>query len=156
MKKLWILFSVLGIIFLDQLSKNFIQSACIEPVSVIGSTVRCIFVWNEGIAFSLPIGAMVTIPLTLFVVLFLLFLLFGKKVGFKGRNILFESHRVGLLDEIAYLLVIAGAIGNLVDRIMYGKVVDFISIGTFPVFNVADSCITIGAILILSRELFRS
>ncbi|MBM3179818.1 MAG: signal peptidase II [Chloroflexi bacterium] len=51
--------------------------------------------------------------------------------------------------KLAMGLQLAGAAGNLVDRLMMGKVTDFISIGTFPVFNVADSSITIGVIVLL-------
>ena len=51
--------------------------------------------------------------------------------------------------KLAMGLQLAGATGNLVDRLMVGKVTDFISIGTFPVFNVADSSITIGVIVLL-------
>ena len=47
--------------------------------------------------------------------------------------------------KLALTLQFAGATGNLIDRLMLGHVTDFISIGRFPVFNVADSCITIGA-----------
>ncbi|MDO8754428.1 MAG: signal peptidase II [Anaerolineales bacterium] len=51
--------------------------------------------------------------------------------------------------KLAMGLQLGGAAGNLVDRLMMGKVTDFISIGTFPVFNVADSSITIGVIVLL-------
>ena len=51
--------------------------------------------------------------------------------------------------KLAMGLQLAGAAGNLVDRLRMGKVTDFISIGTFPVFNVADSSITIGVIVLL-------
>ncbi|MDP2778494.1 MAG: signal peptidase II [Anaerolineales bacterium] len=51
--------------------------------------------------------------------------------------------------KLAMGLQLAGAAGNLVDRLMMGKVTDFISIGTFPVFNVADSSITIGVVVLL-------
>ena len=51
--------------------------------------------------------------------------------------------------RVALVLQLAGASGNLVDRLMMGKVTDFISIGTFPVFNVADSSITVGVIVLL-------
>jgi signal peptidase II len=56
------------------------------------------------------------------------------------------------LFRLALSLQLAGAVGNLVDRLTHdGKVTDFISVGTFPVFNVADSAITVGtAILILA------
>jgi len=52
--------------------------------------------------------------------------------------------------RIALILQLGGAIGNLIDRINYGHVTDFISVGTFPVFNVADSSISVGvAVLII-------
>ena len=51
---------------------------------------------------------------------------------------------------------LGGALGNLVDRLVRdGRVTDFISIGTFPVFNVADSCITVGTILLISLVWYR-
>lgn len=58
----------------------------------------------------------------------------------------------GWLFRLALSLQLAGAVGNLIDRLTHdGKVTDFISVGTFPVFNVADSAITVGtAILILA------
>lgn len=51
--------------------------------------------------------------------------------------------------KLAMGLQLAGAAGNLIDRLMFGRVTDFISVGTFPVFNVADSSITIGVIVLL-------
>ncbi|MDY6867785.1 MAG: signal peptidase II, partial [Chloroflexota bacterium] len=51
-------------------------------------------------------------------------------------------------------LQLGGALGNLIDRIRFGPVTDFISVGEFPVFNIADACITIGVgLLILSMWL---
>lgn len=51
--------------------------------------------------------------------------------------------------RLALVLQLAGASGNLVDRLLMAKVTDFISIGTFPVFNLADSSITIGVVVLL-------
>ena len=51
--------------------------------------------------------------------------------------------------RLALVLQLAGASGNLIDRLLRAKVTDFISIGTFPVFNIADSSITIGVIVLL-------
>ncbi len=51
--------------------------------------------------------------------------------------------------KVAMGLQLAGAAGNLIDRLLMGKVTDFISVGSFPVFNVADSSITIGVIVLL-------
>jgi signal peptidase II len=60
----------------------------------------------------------------------------------------------------ALALIMGGAIGNLVDRLMYGHVIDFLDFhlagwGHFPAFNIADSAITIGAILFIFDELRR-
>jgi signal peptidase II len=51
--------------------------------------------------------------------------------------------------KLAMGLQLAGAAGNLIDRLRVGRVTDFISVGTFPVFNVADSSITVGVIVLL-------
>ena len=51
--------------------------------------------------------------------------------------------------KVAMGLQLAGAAGNLIDRLMMGKVTDFISVGSFPVFNVADSSITVGVVVLL-------
>jgi len=51
--------------------------------------------------------------------------------------------------KIAMCLQLAGASGNLIDRLMMGKVTDFISVGTFPVLNIADASISIGVVVLL-------
>ena len=61
---------------------------------------------------------------------------------------------------VGLVLVLGGALGNLADRLarspgfLRGHVVDFVAVGWWPVFNVADSCITIGAIVLIVRTLF--
>ncbi len=51
--------------------------------------------------------------------------------------------------RLAMLFQLGGAVGNLIDRIRFGHVIDFISVGNFPVFNIADACITIGVAILL-------
>ena len=51
--------------------------------------------------------------------------------------------------RLAMSMQLGGAIGNLIDRLAHGRVTDFISIGTFPVFNVADASISVGAVVLL-------
>ena len=57
--------------------------------------------------------------------------------------------------KLAMGLQLAGASGNLIDRLMFGKVTDFLSVGTFPVFNVADSSISIGVVVLLIGVWFK-
>lgn len=50
--------------------------------------------------------------------------------------------------KISFILILSGAIGNLIDRLRYGYIIDFLDFRIWPVFNIADSSITIGAILL--------
>ena len=52
---------------------------------------------------------------------------------------------------LGFSLILGGAIGNLIDRITYGYVIDFIDFRIWPVFNIADSAITIGAVIIIIK-----
>jgi len=54
-----------------------------------------------------------------------------------------------ILLEIAISLQLSGAIGNIMDRVRHGSVTDFIDIGIWPVFNIADSCISVGMALLI-------
>jgi len=58
------------------------------------------------------------------------------------------------LIKTGMAFVLAGAVGNLIDRIHWGYVLDFFEIRGFPIFNVADACITLGAVLIILSILF--
>jgi len=62
--------------------------------------------------------------------------------------------RQQVVARIALALQLGGAAGNLVDRLLHGPVIDFVSVGKFAVFNVADSCITIGAVLLIGALWF--
>ncbi len=57
-------------------------------------------------------------------------------------------------EQLSLGLILGGVCGNLIDRIVYGAVTDFIDLGIWPVFNVADAALTTGVILLLVKELF--
>ena len=105
-----------------------------EPIRVIGDFARLYLTHNEGVAFSLNFGSVLQLPLILIAFVLVLFLaLRSPKTAW---------HQWG------FGLIIGGALGNIVDRLPDGVVTDFIRVGSFPVFNVADSCITVGACLL--------
>jgi len=116
------------------------------PVSIIGDTVTWTLVRNSGAAFSMATGY--TWVLTLVAV--------GVVVGiiWMGRRLVSPWWAVGLG------MILGGAMGNLVDRFfrspgpLRGHVVDFLSIGWWPVFNVADPAVVGGAILLVGLSLF--
>jgi len=95
------------------------------------------FTKNYGIAFSLPVAKSVVIILVLIIIGYLL-------------RLLFESIRdCNLINVMGYFLVIAGALSNLFDRIMYGYVIDYLEVRYFSVLNLADVMIFCGVVAVL-------
>ncbi len=96
---------------------------------------------NENLAFSLPLSTKLlttgTIVLSIIIVLFCIWLIYTHK----------NTYTVGKITSLG--LIIIGATSNIYDRIAYGGVIDFINIGLYFVFNVADVYIVIGVILAL-------
>ncbi|AHK32373.1 MULTISPECIES: signal peptidase II [Rhodococcus] len=139
-----LLFVIAGAVLATDLLTKILAVANIEPgrpVWLIGDIVSLRLVRNPGAAFSMATG--MTWLLTLVAV--------GVVIGVVriGRTLRSPWWALGLG------LVLGGALGNLVDRffrapgVMQGHVVDFVSVGWWPVFNVADSGIVCGAILLV-------
>jgi len=126
----------------DQLSKYLVVRHLEgrAPVRVIGSFVELRYTTNSGGAFSLLTGA------PLFFVVMAVVIIGG--IVHAGRR------AQGLPVLFALGLVLGGALGNLVDRLFRGdsafsgEVVDFVKVGIWPVFNLADSCVVVGGILL--------
>lgn len=141
-----IIFSIL-LAGVDQLIKYFV-SANLKPVSsiaVIPGLFSLTYVENRGAAFGMLSDARwIFILFTIIITALIIFILFKYRVRSK-------------LFNIAVVLIVGGGIGNLIDRIFYGYVVDYLSVSFFPpVCNFADYCITIGAVLMVIYLLFFS
>jgi signal peptidase II len=111
------------------------------PVEVFGDYVRLTYALNSGVAFSLGAGS--RFPFWLFSVAAALVILWLFARGKVPR----------LAQQVALALILGGALGNLVDRITTGLVVDFVEVGIgryrWPVFNVADSAVSVGVVLFI-------
>ncbi|MGB9716037.1 MAG: signal peptidase II [Thermodesulfovibrionales bacterium] len=144
-KYIYILFFASLVIALDQLTKYFIITY-VKPFEYIEVLpfLHIVNVKNIGGAFGMfkGIGSAIFIFISVIAITFIIFLFIHSKEGYLG-----------------FSLIIGGAIGNLIDRLRYGWVVDFIdfSVGRFhwPAFNVADSALTIGVIVILLITLLK-
>jgi signal peptidase II len=133
---------VAGVVVLDQLTKLWaVRELADGPVAIIGDTVDFRLARNTGGAFSLfqafsPLLGVLAIVVAVLLV---------RAVRRTDDTLLL----------VALSLVLGGAVGNLLDRIfrspgfLRGAVVDFVHLGAWPTFNVADSAITIGAILLV-------
>lgn len=133
---------VAGIVLLDQVTKALVTSALADgPQSIIGDTVELRLSRNPGGAFSLLTGFTPLLAILAVIVAVVL--------------VRVTRRMTDPVMVIALSLVLGGAIGNLLDRLfrapgfLRGEVVDFVRIGAFPSFNVADSAITIGAVLLV-------
>jgi len=136
------------IVVADQLSKSWIRSNLDSGQSLFDiGFLRIIHIHNTGAAFGIfqDYTAILSIIALIGVIIILL--------------LVFVWHRQwsfldSMLFRIGIGLVLGGAIGNLIDRVFRGSVTDFIDFKVWPAFNVADSAVTVGAIIIALRVLF--
>jgi len=141
-KTYWLYIVAVIIVALDQYTKwlvisNIPYGGFWSPWDWLTPYARIVHWSNTGVAFGMLQGMNPVFIILAFVV--------AGMIVFYYPKLLKED----LLLKLALMLELGGAIGNLVDRIRFGHVIDFISVGNFPVFNVADSCITIGVIILL-------
>jgi len=149
MGRVWkLIIAVFAIIGLDQLSKGIVRANFIlgESVSVIDGLFSFTYVKNPGAAFGFMANAHESIRKPLF--LLIPVIACGWLI-----YLIWHTRRGNLLLFISYGLILAGAVGNLIDRFLLGYVVDFLDFyvkdSHFPAFNIADSAITIAAILLV-------
>ena len=131
-----------SIIFLDRITKNFFNDffELGESLPVIRNVLHMTLVHNTGIAFGLfKDQGIVFIIVPIIAIILLIFNVYYYR---QNDEALSRSY------IIAFALILGGAFGNLYDRIVLGYVVDFIDFRIWPVFNIADSAITIGAVII--------
>lgn len=135
--RLWL--TALVLFLADYLSKHWIRHSLRpgESITVIPHVFHITYVENRGAAFSILPNAT-----WLFVLISL------------GVVVVIVRYRKRLTDpwgQVALGLVLGGAVGNLLDRLRFGMVTDFLDFRIWPVFNVADSGIVVGAALLFWR-----
>ena len=137
---------IAGAVVLDQLVKYLVANgmALGESIPVIEGVFHITRFHNTGAAFSSFEGQRVLL-IALPVVLITVGLVYAWKNRTKSRLML-----------VSIAMIIGGGIGNLIDRIALGYVVDMFDFRVFPIFNVADSFVTVGCILLCIYILFYS
>lgn len=128
-------------IILDQFSKRIVETALPlyeiwAPIPALESIFRFTHVPNTGAAFGLfPTGSLFFAAMAVIVALALIYYNFVLPAGHRALR-------------VALGMQLGGAIGNLLDRIRLGHVTDFLDFGPWPVFNVADTAVVAGAVLL--------
>ncbi|MDC0989845.1 signal peptidase II [Rhodospirillales bacterium] len=148
-KKLAVPF-ILILIFLDQVTKWWIINYIMQPIKILPITpfFNIVLTWNSGISFGIfsNQGSFSVIILSTLATLIVFFLAVWLMKAVNKKLI------------IGLICIIGGAIGNIIDRVYHGAVIDFLDFHIksyhWPAFNVADSCIFIGATLIILDSLF--
>ncbi|MDW5300575.1 MAG: signal peptidase II [Sedimentibacter sp.] len=145
---------IIGIIFVfsvlsDQLTKiwavNVLKNG--ESIKLIGNFLRFTYAENKGAAFSILQN-----QLWFFIIMTIVMLVVLTYIFFKTKNIT-------NLSRLSIAMIAGGAIGNFIDRLRFGYVVDFIDVRfgsfyNFPIFNIADSFVVCGTILMIILILF--
>jgi len=128
---------VLVILSLDQFCKFLVTRnlTLSQSLPVIKGVFHITLVHNTGAAFGILKNQIPLFIMTAVLAIAMIFL-----------NLRCNKHKK--LYSISLSLILAGALGNLIDRIFFGYVIDFLDFRIWPVFNVADSAITIGAIML--------
>jgi signal peptidase II len=153
----WLGFSAL-LVVLDQVTKFAIQGALVQgqSIDVLPPVVTLVLAYNPGAAFSfLASGSgwqrYFFVVIALIATALIIYMM--------------ARHRTDRFLCFAFALVLGGAVGNLIDRVLAGAVVDFVLVrwpggprlfDPWPAFNLADSCITIGAALLIWDSFRRS
>ncbi|MBD3360745.1 signal peptidase II [Candidatus Peregrinibacteria bacterium] len=125
------------LIFFDQITKWLILTNQDKIYSITGDFFQFQYSENTGIAFGIPIRQDILIIITIVLLLFVIYLY--------TREFKIEKK----LSQTTAVLVLAGGLGNLIDRVFRGYVIDFISIWKYPDFNIADIYITVGVLLMI-------
>jgi signal peptidase II len=129
---------------LSLISVQLVDRFLVGRIALLGSFAGLELSHNPGIAFGLrlpPIIQELLIGIALVIVAVIAF-----RSTQKDRS---GGSRTSATTLVAFGLILGGGLANIIDRIPDGLVTDFIQIGIFPTFNIADSCITVGATLLL-------
>jgi len=127
------------VFLLDRLVKGLVlaKMAFGQSIEVLPGIFRLTFIANNGTAFGLFKGQNTTLGIVSAVIAALIIMYALRHKG-----------KVGFVISASLGLILGGALGNLFDRILYGYVIDFFDFRVWPVFNVADSAITVGTVIL--------
>ncbi|MFW6306580.1 MAG: signal peptidase II [Bacillota bacterium] len=129
---------ILLIVIFDQLIKVVIQSNFVpgQSIPVINNIFHLTYVRNIGAGFGILAGRR-----SFFIILTVLILISLMIYRYKMSS--------NIYSDIAIALIIGGAIGNLIDRVRLRYVVDYLDFRIWPVFNLADSAVSVGAVILM-------
>ncbi|MBP2630879.1 MAG: Lipoprotein signal peptidase [Firmicutes bacterium] len=141
-----IVFLIIGIILIDQLSKFYIQETMTIGMShpIITGVFHITYILNPGAAFGILENQRIFFIFIAIAMIFVVAYIYPKLPSNSS------------LLRLGIALLVGGAIGNVIDRVKFGYVVDFFDFRIWPIFNIADITIVIGVTLIIYSMVFLS
>lgn len=130
-------FAAINLIILDLITKWLAKTYLTQPIEIAPKFFNLSLSFNTGIAFSIPIPNAAMIFLTPLLAAALIWLII--------KNCNMEK----CAAKLCIILISAGAIGNFINRIWTGSVIDFLNFSFWPNFNLADTYLTIGALILI-------
>lgn len=125
------------LISLDQISKYLIAAYGQGGMNLLGKLLRIEYTQNNGIAFGIPVPYIILVIGNIFLIC-LIILVISKEFDIDQP-----------LAKTGLILIISGAFGNIIDRLIHGYVIDFIAVWSWPNFNFADAYISIGILIMI-------
>tara|TARA_Y100000310_G_scaffold31810_1_gene30141 strand:- start:88 stop:555 length:468 start_codon:yes stop_codon:yes gene_type:complete len=136
-------------LFLSILSAQAADFWLSERIAILGSFAGLQYSLNPGIAWG------IRLPAGLQEVLIFLALVCVGYLGFQAcKPVSSIKYFVLCMRQVAFGSILGGGIANVIDRFIDGYVTDYVQIGSFPIFNVADSFVTIGVVLLLFEAVY--
>lgn len=142
----WIV--VAAVVLVDQWTKHLARTLLTDAVTLIPGGLWLRLVHNRGVAFGQLPNAGPLLIIAAGVAIFCI-LIYHQRLVKSGQTL----HPLLVLG---LSLPLGGAVGNVIDRVRWGQVTDFIDLGWFPVFNAADTAITLGAVSLMVYFFFVS
>ncbi len=142
---MYFVIGVFLVTLLDQITKIWVQMNMdlMQSIPVIRGVFHLTYILNPNSAFGLlKFPNIVFITIALLVILIIIFLL-RKKIAQKNKLVFFSL-----------IFILGGSLGNMIDRLRMGSVIDFLDFRIWPIFNIADSAINIGLFLLIIHFLF--
>jgi signal peptidase II len=133
---------VIAVVIADQITKSLIAAYPVgEVISELGF-IRIVHIYNTGSAFSMFQGWVFALRAVACVGV-------AALVVFAVWCFRKYPQFINKWNTVTYALILGGAIGNMIDRLRFGYVTDFVDVGFWPVFNVADSALSVGEVMIV-------
>lgn len=130
-----------GIVVLCSLLSVWLaETLLVDRIPIIAEFIGLQLSHNPGVAFGIGLPEGIK-ELLIFFALFFVHVMF------------LESMRTDM-QQLGFGLIVGGGIANIIDRLFDGFVTDYIQVGSFPIFNLADSCVTVGVVVLLGEAIW--